>query len=279
MSADLPRIPVITATGASMRIVLLFVAACLAALPTHAAVDALYVIPTESRIDRPLAPGTQLVLELHSVDAPALSKVLGVPGPVRPGDPLRYRLGDYPSLPSTDGIQWLGSTFVIDYSEPSVSALYQEFQRERLDRPIHKRLIEFVANRVRDEHGKGFEFASEVATDLAGDCTEHSVLLAALARRAGIPARVVLGIAVIEEEQGFGAFGHAWVEMLVDGAWTQADAALHTEPGQPNPLRGYVRHGVLSNEGPGFAMAMAPLFQVWLQRVVVVAEPSPVAAQ
>lgn len=269
----------ITPTGVSMRTALLCVAACLAALPTHAAVEALYVVPTESRVARPVAPGTQLVLELHSTDAPALSKVLGVPGPARSGEPLRYRLGDYPSLPSTDGIQWLGSTFVIDYSEPAVSALYQEFQRERHDQPIHKRLIEFVANRVRNEDGKGFEFASEVATDLAGDCTEHSVLLAALARRAGIPARVVLGIAVIEEEDGFGAFGHAWVEMMVDGAWTQADAALHTEPDEPNPLRGYVRHGVLSNEGPGFAMAMAPLFQVWLQRVVVVAEPAPVAAQ
>jgi len=38
-----------------------------------------------------------------------------------------------------------------------------------------------------------FAPASEVAQTLAGDCTEHGVLVAAMCRAVGVPARVVVG--------------------------------------------------------------------------------------
>ena len=39
--------------------------------------------------------------------------------------------------------------------------------------------------------------AAEVARSREGDCTEHAVLLAALARARGIPARVAMGLVYV----------------------------------------------------------------------------------
>ena len=74
----------------------------------------------------------------------------------------------------------------------------------------------------------GYASARE-ALDLGeGDCTEHAVLLAALARAAGIPARVVTGLAYSARfgERRHVFVPHAWVIAWVDGSWRGYDAAL-----------------------------------------------------
>lgn len=63
----------------------------------------------------------------------------------------------------------------------------------------------------------------------AGDCTEAAVLLAALGRAAGIPTKVVNGLAYSRERyHGIAnAFmPHSWVLAYVDGAWRSFDLAL-----------------------------------------------------
>lgn len=67
-----------------------------------------------------------------------------------------------------------------------------------------------------------FATAGEVARDLRGDCTEHAVLLAALARARGIPARVAIGLVYYRQEFLY----HMWTEVYVDGAWIPLDATL-----------------------------------------------------
>ncbi|NIO00835.1 MAG: hypothetical protein GTO42_01635 [Candidatus Latescibacteria bacterium] len=67
--------------------------------------------------------------------------------------------------------------------------------------------------------GRGFASALEVLESREGDCTEHSVLLASLLRAAGIPARVVSGLAY----GGGYLFGHMWTEAYV-GYWRTLDA-------------------------------------------------------
>lgn len=74
----------------------------------------------------------------------------------------------------------------------------------------------------------GFATAAETAVQKAGDCTEHAVLVAALARAAGMPSRVVGGLVYAENlpavpEGGFGY--HMWTEVYV-GEWLPLDAAL-----------------------------------------------------
>lgn len=75
----------------------------------------------------------------------------------------------------------------------------------------------------------GYASALEVATSRQGDCTEHALLLAALARASGIPARVVTGLAYVQNFQGRSDVfvPHAWIEAHVDGQWRGYDAALH----------------------------------------------------
>lgn len=74
----------------------------------------------------------------------------------------------------------------------------------------------------------GYASALEVATTRQGDCTEHALLLAAIARASGIPARVATGLAYVprfgDREHVF--VPHAWTEAHVDGRWQGFDAAL-----------------------------------------------------
>ncbi|MCH2119519.1 MAG: transglutaminase-like domain-containing protein, partial [Pirellulales bacterium] len=64
--------------------------------------------------------------------------------------------------------------------------------------------------------------AAEVARTQRGDCTEHAVLLAALARARGLPARVVLGLVYVPTLGGFGY--HMWNQIWCDGEWHDFDA-------------------------------------------------------
>ena len=57
-----------------------------------------------------------------------------------------------------------------------------------------------------------------------GDCTEHSVLLVALARALGIPARGLHGLVYARYDDGQNAlYWHAWVEVRSGGEWIAMD--------------------------------------------------------
>jgi transglutaminase-like putative cysteine protease len=64
--------------------------------------------------------------------------------------------------------------------------------------------------------------AAEVAKDLSGDCTEHAVLLAAMARARGIASRVAVGLVYARSLSAFA--GHMWTEVNINGAWVPLDA-------------------------------------------------------
>ena len=64
--------------------------------------------------------------------------------------------------------------------------------------------------------------ASEVIQNKEGDCTEHAVLLAAMARAEGLPSRVAIGLMYIGGRFGY----HMWTQVYVDGAWRDVDAVL-----------------------------------------------------
>jgi transglutaminase-like putative cysteine protease len=66
--------------------------------------------------------------------------------------------------------------------------------------------------------------ASEVARNPEGDCTEHAVYLAALARARKIPARVVVGLVYMPQSQTFGC--HMWTEVYIAGRWISLDGTL-----------------------------------------------------
>lgn len=92
-----------------------------------------------------------------------------------------------------------------------------------------KRIESFVAGYIEGTTlSVGYASAAEVADSRQGDCTEFAVLTAALCRAAGIPARIVVGVAYVDEFMGFeNVFGgHAWTEVYVGGRWVGLDAAF-----------------------------------------------------
>jgi len=87
------------------------------------------------------------------------------------------------------------------------------------------RIEKWVAQNLREKNFKtAFAAASEVARDLTGDCTEHSVLTAAMCRAVGVPARVVVGLVYADHLGGFGY--HMWNEVYVHRRWVAIDAAF-----------------------------------------------------
>jgi len=85
----------------------------------------------------------------------------------------------------------------------------------------------------RKNLASGFATASEAAKSKAGDCTEHAVLLCALLRSQGIPARVASGLLYVSEAGGIrNAYGwQMWTQAIIDGKWIDLDAVL--PPGGP----------------------------------------------
>jgi transglutaminase-like putative cysteine protease len=73
-----------------------------------------------------------------------------------------------------------------------------------------------------------FATASETAKTRTGDCSEHGVLLCAMMRAAGIPARVACGLLYVDSFAGrTSVFGwHMWTQALIDGRWVDYDATL-----------------------------------------------------
>ena len=68
--------------------------------------------------------------------------------------------------------------------------------------------------------------ALQVLDTRAGDCNEHAVLFAALARAVGLPARVVAGVVYAD-----GAFlYHAWNEVWIGTGWLSVDPAFDQMP-------------------------------------------------
>jgi hypothetical protein len=71
---------------------------------------------------------------------------------------------------------------------------------------------------------QAFATAAEVAQSKEGDCTEHAVLLAALARARDIPARGAMGLVYYPSGSGFAY--HMWTEVWINDRWIPLDATL-----------------------------------------------------
>jgi hypothetical protein len=86
---------------------------------------------------------------------------------------------------------------------------------QRLERFVH-------AHVTKKSYGVAFASAAEVLDHQEGDCSEHAVLLAALARAAGIPARLAIGVLYLQGKLA----GHLWSEVSIDGEWYALDGTL-----------------------------------------------------
>lgn len=115
---------------------------------------------------------------------------------------------------------------LIQSDNPLVVQMAREGAGQLRDqREIALALERYVKSNVRNKNfTQALATAADVAQTREGDCTEHAVLLAALARANGIPARVAIGLVYVDAYQGFGY--HMWDEVYLDGAWLPLDATL-----------------------------------------------------
>jgi transglutaminase-like putative cysteine protease len=142
----------------------------------------------------------------------------------------------------------LESTFLVDYEDVAVRKLISE--RPSSTRPSLEELMAWVRETIEPSTDRGFDAASAIVKTRRGDCTEFAVLMAALARSFGHPARVVTGLVMVGEGASIQAYGHAWTEILVGEDWELVDAT----PIQGGAAIAYLPLGAVRDEGPGFAL-------------------------
>lgn len=129
---------------------------------------------------------------------------------------------------------YLRSSLYLDWRTPSVKQAAEQIVADS-SRPWDQALAlwKYVDRTVFVKNLEVyFDPASNVLASHQGDCTEHAVLLAALARARGLPSRLVTGLTQVPAGAGRKAiFGyHAWTEVWIAGQWVALDAALRQAP-------------------------------------------------
>jgi transglutaminase-like putative cysteine protease len=180
---------------------------------------------------------------------------------------VAFNLDAYPVAAAPAGDErHRAASFLIDYTEPIVQALADPIEQRYGRQPTPEELEQFVHDYIVDKNvGHGFDVASMVARSRAGDCTEHAVLLTALLRMYGYPARAVTGLYVSLEEPVL-AYGHAWTEYYGEYGWTGLDGTQfsHTVGAQHVPL------GVVEDESVAYALGLLGALQALaIDRVIV----------
>ena len=118
----------------------------------------------------------------------------------------------------------LEETVELPVKHPEVVRLTKEVIGDETD-PKKKvqLLIPFVSNYIEDSYTSNAFSVLQILQSRKGDCTEHSMLFATMARAARIPSREVSGFIYMgDDTKAFGA--HAWNEVVLDGNWVPVDA-------------------------------------------------------
>jgi hypothetical protein len=161
--------------------------------------------------------------------------------PVPPAATIPYAGADAELAKMTKRSQYVES------DDPCVVALTKKAVGTEKDAwKAAKKIEKFVSTYVADKNlSVGYASAAEVARSRSGDCTEHAVLVAAMCRAVGIPARVTVGLVYAsqfgDQESIFGP--HAWAEVNIGGKWYGLDAT-----GAP---RGYAPDHIALASGDG----------------------------
>ncbi len=137
-------------------------------------------------------------------------------------------------LPYGDGLaEELKASLFLQSDHPRVRTLAREILAGETDaQRAAQHLNNWVHAFVDKTPTLSVPNALQVLDSGRGDCNEHAVLLAALARSIGLPARVVAGLVYLD-----GAFlYHAWCEVWL-GRWVTADPALGQLPADATHLK------------------------------------------
>lgn len=141
------------------------------------------------------------------------------------GPPLSGENGPEQNPP---GPECLKASAMIQSDDPVVEQLAVSMAADE-KRPVELtlKLTSEVFRGIRKKNYlRAFDSAAEVAKSLEGDCTEHAVLLAALLRNRGIPARIASGLIANSTPTGSTLIYHMWTEAWIGDRWLPVDATL-----------------------------------------------------
>ncbi|MDR0779784.1 MAG: transglutaminase domain-containing protein [Pseudomonadales bacterium] len=157
-----------------------------------------------------------LLLELDTV-APYAQKRVSVTTLVET-DPL------HTSTALNNPAPWLHAERFIESDAPRIQRLARQLQSSTSALTV-RAIYEWVQTNLR--------YAGYIAEDLGalyaldsggGDCTEYADLVVALARAAGIPARMIGGYVADRDKAVRPQDYHNWAEVFFDGRWQIVDA-------------------------------------------------------
>ncbi len=185
-------------------------------------------IPVAGRIDDPRHL-TRLTLRMHGAAAKRVP--LSPPRQRVHGDVLRVEREPFPEhaplgAANASLAEFLAPGPFIESDDAAIVTTARSIVGTGRDATEAARaLVAWVNDHLEQAPTVSVPSAREVLAARRGDCNEHAVLLAALARAAGIPARVVAGAMYLD-----GAFYyHAWDELWL-GSWVSADAVFRQLP-------------------------------------------------
>lgn len=116
---------------------------------------------------------------------------------------------------------FLKSTPVLNHASPELQAIIQEIKQPLTNNPIEliQRTLKKISQKMTYQKGvDNYVAASGIWKMGIGDCTNYSVLAAALFRGLGIPARVINGFSYSSQRNAMGM--HSWVEVQIQaGQW------------------------------------------------------------
>lgn len=126
------------------------------------------------------------------------------------------------------GDEFLQSSYFINCEDAQVKKLAKLAAGLEKD-PWKKALkIEKWVNRnMKPTNDEAMATADHVARTLKGDCSEFAMLMTALCRAEGIPAKTAMGLIYADVPGKGPAFSfHMWTEVWVQGQWQPLDATL-----------------------------------------------------
>lgn len=170
------------------------------------------------RLDGVEAAAQVLTDDTQSATGPDTFTIVAASVPVAQGEPS--------SEPENVRLYLAGDAFV-QANHPRVRQTAEEIVGDATAPWTRARLIhDWVYETIEKKPVVSIPSALEVLDTREGDCNEHTVLYAALARAAGIPTRIAIGLVWSDDYRGF--YYHAWPEVYID-RWIWTDPTL----GQP----------------------------------------------
>jgi len=95
---------------------------------------------------------------------------------------------------------------------------------------------------IKKEYRSSIPGALEVLSKMVGDCNEHSILFAALARSLGIPCRINIGLVYNNNMFQY----HAWIQAFTDDRWHTFDPTFGQVPADASHIK--LLHGSLNKQ-------------------------------